>query len=145
MSKKNHRTKRHLKGGNSFGQAFSNLGSSISEGASSLWNKTKKLVGLESSGSGYSSSTGTNYSTPYTSSASSSSSSSNPMYKYGGRKRKNKMKGSKNSKKMRKGGSGYASNSSLTNLASTAAPFSGVTAKAQLVGGRRKRSRRSRY
>jgi hypothetical protein len=69
--------------------------------------------------------------------------SSNSSYKYGG-KRRGRGRKTKRSRKMKRGGSSYVSNSSLTNLASSAAPFSGVTAKVAYVGGRRKKTRRSR-
>ena len=139
MTKKYHMRKRNLKGGETIGQSFSNLGNSIALGASSIWNKTKKLVGIDNSGSTYAPSTGSsNYATSNTMPL-----SSNSSYKYGG-KRRGRGRKTKRSRKMKRGGSSYVSNSSLTNLASSAAPFSGVTAKVAYVGGRRKKTRRSR-
>ena len=66
MTKKYHR-RRNLKGGflDSLGQTFSNLGSSISQGASTMWSKTKKATGMDTSTytpSSYSSSS--SYNTP---------------------------------------------------------------------------------
>ena len=86
MSKKNSR-RRHLKGGflDSLGQTFSNWGNSMSQGASSLWNKTKKASGIDGNSSSY---------TPSSSYSSSTSSSYTPSttttssYSYGGRRRK---------------------------------------------------------
>jgi len=149
MTKKYHMRKRNLKGGETIGQSFSNLGNSIALGASSIWNKTKKLVGIDNnSGSTYAPSTGSsNYATSPSSNtsplSSNSSNSSNSSYKYGG-KRGRRGRKTKRSRKMKRGGSSYVSNSSLTNLASSAAPFSGVTAKVAYVGGRRRKTRRSR-
>jgi len=134
MSKKNSR-RRHLKGGflDSLGQTFSNWGNSMSQGASSLWNKTKKASGIDGNSSSY---------TPSSSYSSSTSSSYTPSttttssYSYGGRRRKTRR-----IRKIKRGG--YGSNSSLTNLASTAAPFSGQTAKAHnWVGGKKYKRRR---
>jgi hypothetical protein len=140
MPKKYHMRKRSLKGGDTIGQSFSNLGNSIASGASSIWNKTKKLVGIDNSGSTYAPSTGSsNYAASNTLPL-----SSNSSYKYGG-KRRGRGRKTKRFRKMKRGGSSYVSNSSLTNLASSAAPFSGVTAKVAYVGGRRKKTRRSRH
>ena len=52
MSKKYNR-RRHLKGGflDSLGQTFSSWGSSLSQGATGFWDKTKKATGMGNSSS----------------------------------------------------------------------------------------------
>ena len=90
MTKKYH-MRRHFKGGflDSLGQTFSNLGTSISQGASSVWNKTKKATGMDntssySSSSSYTPSTSSTY-TPSTSSTAPTNSTSS-TYSYGGKR-----------------------------------------------------------
>jgi len=134
-------------------QTFSDLGSKISQTANSAWNQTKRATGMTDSTSStsptstssmtYSTSPTSTSSTSYSSSpssslpsssssSSSSSSQSQPYGSYGGRRKR--MKKTKLSNKMR--GGQYEDNISLTNIASKAAPFSGVTARPHtMVGG----------
>jgi len=135
---KKHHTRRHLIGGfaDSVGQTFSNLGNSISQGATNLWNTTKK---------GFNNLTATSTGSTYT--------SSNPVPSYTGGKRSRKTK---RSRTMKRGGFNSnvpfladRANSQISSLpssalANNAAPFSGKTASAQYVGGKRRRTKRSR-
>jgi hypothetical protein len=131
---KKHHTRRHLRGGfgESLGQTFSNLGSSISQGATNLWNTTKKGV-----------------SSLTTSSSGSATASSAPVTPYKGGKRSRKTK---RSRTMKRGGFnpnlqqllGNRANEPINSLANNAAPFSGKTASAQYVGGKRRRTKRAR-
>jgi len=135
---KKHHTRRHLRGGfgESLGQTFSNLGSSISQGATNLWNTTKKGV-----------------SSLTTSSSGSATTSSAPVTPYKGGKRSRKTK---RSRTMKRGGTNPnvplladRANQPITSLpssalANNAASFSGTTASAQYVGGKRRRTKRSR-
>jgi hypothetical protein len=144
MSKKNHRY-RNLKGGfmglDSLGQTFSNLGTSISQGASSIWDKTKKLTGMGSS----SSSTYTSSPSTYTASASASTSTPSTPYSYGGKRLRKKNKRSKSRSKTMKRGGNFSANEPINSLASRAAPFTGLTARVHdLVGGKKNKSRRTR-
>ena len=147
MPKKHHK-RRHLKGGflglGSLGQTFSNFGNSISQGASSIWDKTKKMTGVGNSSSTYTPSTST-----YTPSTYTSSTPSTTSYSYGGKRIR---KGSKKSKTLRrsrsrtmKRGGNFSPNVPINSLASRAAPFTGLTARVNdLVGGKRNRTRRTR-
>ena len=142
MPKKHHK-RRHLKGGflglGSLGQTFSNFGNSISQGASSIWDKTKKMAGV---GNSSSTSTYTPSASTYTPSASPSTSTSTP-YSYGGRRLRKKTKRSR-SKTMKKGGN-FSPNVPINSLASRSATFTGLTARVNdLVGGKRNKTRRSR-
>jgi hypothetical protein len=158
MSKKSNK-RHHLKGG-FLDYLKSSLGS-ITEGASDFWNKTKKATGMGNSSSGSSSyssysnpsytppaSSGTSYSPPVSSGTSYSPTTSSSSYNSyeGGRRRRGKNRRSRKSRRSRKikRGGGYGTNTSLTNLAATAAPYSGQTAKAHnWVGG--KKNRRTRH
>lgn len=116
-----HRNRRTMKGG--FWDTLTGWGSSISTGASSLWDKTKKATS-----SATASLTGSPK--PYTTTY------AQPMqtYTYGGRRtRRRRMRG------------GFRDNMPTTGLAVHAAPFSGSTAKPHnWVGGRtRRRGRKS--
>jgi len=113
---------------------------SLTQGASDLWEKTKKA-----SSDAYSSATGSTTSsssyvppppppTPATSSTG-----------YMGGRMRGRMGGRKRSRKMR---GGYGDNISLTGLAASAAPISDIKSAQPLttVGGRRtKRQRRHRH
>jgi hypothetical protein len=140
--------KRGLKGGflDSLGQTFSNWGSSLSQGASSVWNKTKKATGMNgSTTSSYSSPSQTQYSAsapvpapapvPVTPTSGYPTTSTSTTTAYGGKRRRNtRMKG------------GFKDNVSLTNLASHASPFAGSTAKAHnWVGGRKHKTKSKRH
>ena len=140
MPKKHHK-RRHLKGGflglNSLGQTFSNFGNSISQGASSFWDKTKKMTGI---GNTSSPSTYTPSASSYTPSASPSTST---PYRYGGMRLRKKTKRTR-SKTMKRGGN-FSPNVPINSLASRAAPFTGLTARVNdLVGGKRNKTRRTR-
>jgi hypothetical protein len=150
MPKKHHK-RRHLKGGflglGSLEQTFSNLGTSISQGASSLWDKTKKITGLDtsSSSSTYTPSTYTSSPSPSTYTASTSTSTSSTPYSYGGKRLRKKTKRSKSRSKTMKRGGNFSANEPINSLASRAAPFTGLTARVHdLVGGKKNKSRRAR-
>ena len=112
------RRHRKMKGGflDSLGSTLSGWGSSISEGASSAWNKTKSATT-----GAYDSVTGTTSTTSYV-----------PTTTTGGRKRSKRMRG------------GFSDNTPTTGLAAHASPISGVkTAQPHnLVGGRTRKHRR---
>jgi len=140
MTKKYHR-RRHLKGGflDSIGQTFSNLGTSISQGASTMWKDTKKATGLDNT-----SSSASTY-TPSTSSTTSTAPISS-TYSYGGKRVRKGTRKIKRSKTMKRGGN-FSANTPINTLASRAGDFTGgLTARAHdLVGGKRRRnSRKSR-
>lgn len=152
MPKKHHK-RRHLKGGflgfGSLGQTFSNFGNSISQGATSFWDKTKKMTGIGNS------STTSSYTPPLSSSTptpTSSLSSPSPTYNaqqttsynnYGGKRLRKKTKRSR-SKTMKRGGN-FSANVPINSLASRAFPFTGLTARVNdLVGGKRNKTKRSR-
>ena len=146
MTKKYHK-RRNLKGGflDSLGQTFSNLGTSISQGASSVWNKTKKATGMSNATSTPPLYTPSTPSTPSTFPSSSTSTTSS-TYSYGGKRARKGTRKTKRSKTMKRGGN-FSANTPIDSLASRAGNFSGtLTARVHdLVGGKRKRkSRRSR-
>jgi hypothetical protein len=140
MTKKYH-TRRHLKGGflDSIGQTFSNLGTSISQGASSIWKETKKASGLDNTSSSASTYTPSTY-TPSTSSTTSTAPISS-TYSYGGKRARKGTRKIKRSKTMKRGGN-FSANTPINTLASRAGDFTGgLTARAHdLVGGKRRRS-----
>jgi hypothetical protein len=137
------------KGGGMFDslkETFSNWSTKISQSASNAWNQTKKATGMN--GTSYTSqqplypsvvptnnsSAVASYSTPSTSSTSMtpSSSTTSSNFSYGGKRNKSK----KNMYTSKKRGGAFQDNISLTNIASKAAPFSGVTARPHtMVGG----------
>jgi hypothetical protein len=150
MPKKYH-TRRHLKGGSNIGQTFTNLGNSISSVASSAWNNTKKALGLGSGQSSYTPSSQSSYSpSSYTPSTSSMSSSSTSLYNNRGGKKGRKTKRSRKNKR-----GGFNPNMQplladradqpISTLAARAAPFSGITASASYVGGRKRKTRRVKH
>ena len=107
------------RGGFDLFTSVQNLGTSISQQATNLWNKTKRAT-----------------SDAYDTSYYPSSSTSYDSY-VGGKRRRKSLKKHRRPKTKR---GGYTS---LTNIASTAAPFMGTTAKPHnWVGGRRSRKRR---
>jgi len=140
MTKKYH-TRRHLKGGflDSIGQTFSNLGTSISQGASTIWKETKKATGLDNTSSSASTYTPSTY-TPSTSSTTSTAPISS-TYSYGGKRVRKGTRKIKRSKTMKRGGN-FSANTPINTLASRAGDFTGgLTARAHdLVGGKRRRS-----
>ena len=150
MTKKYHR-RRHLKGGflDSLGQTFSNWGTSISQGASSVWNKTKKATGIDntssysSSSSSYTPSTTSSYTPSYVQTSPTAPTSS--TYSYGGKRVKNGTRKMKRTRTMKRGGN-FSANTPIDTLASRAGDFSrGLTARVNdLVGGKRKRKSKRR-
>ena len=152
MTKKYH-MRRHLKGGflESLGQTFSNWGTSISQGASSVWNKTKKATGMDntssySSSSSYTPSTTSSYTPSTTSSYTPSTTSTSSTYSYGGKRVRKSTRKIKRAKTMKRGGN-FSANTPIDTLASRAGDYSrGLTARVNdLVGGKRRRhSRKSR-
>ena len=127
MPRRHRHRHRTMKGGfwDSLSSTVSGWGSSLSEGASSIWGETKKATsGLTGSSDTSSSNT---YSTPsYT------PSSTTPMTTstFGGKHKRSRrhMRG------------GFKDNTPITGLAAHAAPFSGPTAQPQtIVGGRTRR------
>jgi hypothetical protein len=126
MQKRNRNRK--MSGGflDSLSNSISSGWNSLSQGASSAWNKTKSAATNAYTSATTSSSTPSSY-TPTT--------SVTPTYTTGGKKRSRKMRG------------GYRPNSSLTNLASSASPISGIK-NAQphnWVGGKTKRHRKHKH
>lgn len=117
-------TKRTMRGG--FLDTLSNWGTSLTQGASNLWQKTKDAT-----------TTGITSYTPVQQSIASQPVNNTATYTgstttYGGKTRRRKMKG------------GYENNISSSNLASNSAPFSGPTAQPHnLVGGRSRKNRRN--
>jgi hypothetical protein len=108
-----------MKGG--FLDTLSNWGSSLSQGASSIWEKTKQATSSATTGL-----------TP-TPSPTFTSTTTQPMTSstYGGRTRRRRMRG------------GFKDNTPTTGLASHAASFSGETAQPHnWVGGKTRRHRR---
>ena len=138
MPKRHHRK---MKGGflESLGSTLSSWGSSVSQGANSLWDKTKKATSSATSSLTASAPTSTAptstapTSTAPTSTAPTSSytpSSTTPKA-FGGRKRSKKIRG------------GFSPNSATTGLASSAGPFSGQTAQPKnWVGGRTRKHKK---
>ena len=112
---------------------------SLTQGASDLWEKTKKASSdAYSSATGSTTTSSSSYVPPPPPPTPTTSSSSGYM---GGRN----MRGRKRSRKMR---GGYGDNISLTGLAASAAPISDIKSAQPLttVGGRRtKRQRRHRH
>lgn len=124
MPRRHRHRHRTMKGG--FLDTLSNWGSSLSQSASDLWQKTKNATsGATSSLTG-----STTTSTPTYSSPTSNTGYTQPMATstYGGKSRRRRMRG------------GFKDNTGSSTLAANAAPFSGVTAKAHnIVGGRTRR------
>ena len=138
MPKRHHRK---MKGGflESLGSTLSSWGSSVSQGANSLWDKTKKATSSATSSltasaptSSYTpTSTAPTSTVPSLSSTSSNTSSLPTPKAFGGRKRSKKMRG------------GFSPNSTTTGLASSAGPFSGQTAQPKnWVGGRTRKHKK---
>ena len=131
MPRRHRHRRRTMKGG--FFDALSSWGSSISQGASNIWDKTKNAASSATSGL-----TGTPSSTysPAPSYPSAPTTPYQPMTTstYGGRTRRRRMRG------------GFKDNTPTTGLAAHAASFSGITAPPHnLVGGktRKRRGRKS--
>lgn len=120
MPRRHRHRRRTMKGGflDDVSNTLSGWGTSISEGASGLWQKTKDATsGL----------TGTTSDSSYTSTTTQPMTTST----YGGRTRRRRMRG------------GFKDNTPTTGLAAHAAPFSGPTAQPHnWVGGKTRRHRR---
>ena len=131
MPRRHRHRRRTMKGGflDNLSNALSGWGSSITQGASNIWEKTKNAT---------SNLTGSTTSAPATTSYTPSTyQTSMATSTYGGKhsRRRRRMKG------------GYEANTSTTGLAVRAAPISGVpTAEPQtIVGGKtRRRGRKGR-
>lgn len=109
---------RKMRGG--FFNTLSSIGTSLSQGASDLWNRTKRAI--PSTSTSY-----TSYPPPPQPSTTAT---------YGGKTRRNRRK---------IGGSIIQANSPTIGIASTAASFSGKTAQPHnIVGGKTKRKKQRR-
>jgi hypothetical protein len=122
----------------SIGSTLSGLGTQISEGASTAWDKTKKATD-----EAYNSATGSpSYTTQTTTTYAQPAPTTPYTPTFGGKKSK---KSKKRSRKMR---GGYSDNIAVTGLASTAASISDIKSAQPLniVGGKRrtKKCRRGR-
>lgn len=129
MPRRHRHRHRTMRGG--FLDTLSNWGSSLSQSASNLWEKTKsatssatsELTGTSSTSVPSYSSTNTSYTQPMTTST------------YGGKsRRRRRMRG------------GFKDNTGSSTLAANAAPFSGETARAHnIVGGKTRRHRKHKH
>ena len=129
---RNRNRTRNIKSGGGLFDSISSGWNSLSQGASNLWDKTKR--GAENAYA--SATTSTSASSTYSPSTYTSPSTNvTPTYTTGGRKRSRKMRG------------GYHPNSSTTNIAFTAAPISGIkTAQPHnWVGGKTRRHRKGKH
>jgi hypothetical protein len=127
MPRRHRQRNRTMKGGflDNLSNTLSGWGTSISQGASSMWEKTKSTV---------SGTTPTTMSTPTLAAPSTYATTPMSTSTYGGKysRRRRHMRG------------GFKDNTSATGIAANAAPISNIkTAQAQMVGGRtRRRGRR---
>lgn len=139
--------KRRLRGGGFFEglqQSFSNFGNSVKSGTSDMWNKTKKATSSLQPSSTSSYQPSSSMSSSYQPSSSMSSSMSSPMSSSYQPSSNGSYGGSRRRRTKRRMRGGYRDNISLTNIASTGAPFSGSTARAHNWVGGRRRKRRTR-
>ena len=124
-----------MKGG--FLETLSDWGSSISQGASDLWKKTKDTTSsmTSSSSSTPAYQTSNTYQTPTpTPTYNTTTNSTTSTMGYGGRRRRTKRR------RMR---GGFEDNTPVTGLAANAGSFSGQTAQPQtIVGGKTRRRHR---
>lgn len=131
MPRKHRHRRRTMKGGflDNLSSTLSGWGSSISQGASSMWEKTKNATSSLTS------------STPSTTSPNYSSTSSYNTPSYTSAPMTSSTYGGKRSRRRRHMRGGFKDNTPETGLAAHAAPISGVpTAKAHnWVGGRTRR------
>ena len=137
-------TKRNFKGGYlDISKSLTDLGTSIKNGASNMWSKTKnEFSKLTSSNTQANSYQPTNPQVNPYQPTSPQVNSYQPTSSYGGSKRRK----SGRFRKSRRMKGGYKDSISINNLASTAAPVHGLqTARAHnWVGGRKKRRTRRR-
>lgn len=137
MPRKHRHRHRTMRGG--FLDTLSNWGSSLSQSASDLWQKTKNATSSATSDLTGSTSSTSSYLSPSTTSTSTTSNEySQPMSTstYGGKSRtkRRRMRG------------GFTDNTAVTGLAAHAAPFSGETAKPHtIVGGRTRRHKKHKH
>ena len=120
------RNNRKMSGGflESLGTTLSSWGNSVSQGATSLWDKTKNSASSLTSSAP---SAAPAYSAPMPAASPAPSS-------FGGRKRSRKMRG------------GFSPNSSTSGLAASAASFSGSTAQPKTwVGGKTKKYKNKKH
>ena len=121
------RNNRKMSGGflESLGTTLSSWGNSVSQGANSLWDKTKNSA---------SSLTSSSPTPSYTAPAPVTPTVGTTPSTFGGRKRSRKMRG------------GFSPNSSRSGLAASAASFSGSTAQPRTwVGGKTKKYKNPYY
>ena len=123
------RRRRHMKGGflDSLSNTLSNWGSSISQGTSSMWEKTKNATSSLTN-----STVNTNTSQPTMTTTT-----------YGGRHRR-RGKGTITGKRTRRMRGGFKDNTPTTGIATHASPISGVTTAKphNWVGGKTRRHKR---
>lgn len=128
---KRHR-RRTMKGGflDDLSNTLSGWGSSLTEGASSAWQKTKEAT------SSLTGSTSSNTSSYMPTSTFTSSTPQMTTSTYGGKHRTRSRRRRRNMR------GGFEDNTPITGLAAHAAPFSGPSAEPQtIVGGKTKRRR----
>ena len=131
MPRRHRQRQRAMKGGflDDLSNTLSGWGTSISEGASSAWQKTKEAT---SSLTGSTPSTATTSFMPTTTTSTPMTTST-----YGGKHSKSR-RDSRKSRRSMKGG--FEDNTPITGLAAHAAPFSGPTAQPNTwVGGKTRR------
>lgn len=140
-------TKRNFKGGYlDISKSLTDLGTSIKNGASNMWSKTKnefsKLTSSNTQTNSYQPTPPPPYQPSSQPSYQPTTSQYQPTSSYGGSKRRK----SGRFRKSRRMKGGYKDSISLNNLASTAAPVHGLqTARAHnWVGGRKKRRTKRR-
>ena len=134
-------TKRKFKGGDlDISKSLTDFGSSIKNSASNMWTKTKNQFSKLTSSNPQANSYQPTPPPPYQP-TNPQANSYQPTSSYGGSKRRKSTR----FRKSRRMKGGYKDSISLNNLASTAAPFSGATARAHnWVGGRKKRRTKRR-
>lgn len=123
MAKRQRHRRRTMKGGflENVSNTLSNWGTSVSQSATDLWQKTKQATSniTGSTSTSYTPTQTTTYTPPVTTST------------YGGKTKRRRMRG------------GFTDNTPTTGLATHAAPFSGPTAQPQtIVGGKTRRHKR---
>ena len=132
------RRHRKMKGGflDSIGSTLSGWGTSISQGASSAWNKTKSAT-IGTPSTSYTPSTNTETTSTETTYTPTTNTETTYTSTSGGKKTK------KRHRKMR---GGFSDNTPTTGLAATASPISGIKSAQphNWVGGKTKRHRKNK-